>query len=483
VVVGSGPGGGLVARSLAEQGASVIVVEAGPWVRIQQYSRDIGETFARYFWEGGLRASRGNTPMPSLQGRCLGGGSVFNSAICMRIPDWGAARWRDEHGIEGCMDTDLAPFFERVEDFLHIAPTGDDVLGPRNELFRDGARAMGFDPSPILRSVDGCRGSAKCILGCRNGAKMSVDRRGIPEALERGARVYTSVHVDKVLMRGNRAVGVVGRAVCPTTGRRTVEVRITARNVIMAAGAFHTPVILQRSGVEHPQLGRNLRMHPGGILLAKYDREVVPWVGATQGYHVEKFLPEGIKLESAWTTQALFASNFKGTGAQFKDQIADYRHIAAWDTWASGDGSDGSVRGLPGGMIDIQFDLGEADARRLQEGIAKLGDMAFASGATRVFTTFPEPWGVLYDEDDVNRFRHAKIPLSLFTTGSNHIFGTTAMGGNPKLYPCDSTGAVRGTENLWVCDTGLFPGTPGANPMLTLMALAERMGDQLGVRG
>jgi choline dehydrogenase-like flavoprotein len=417
--------------------------------------------------------------MPSLQCRVVGGGSVFNSAICMRLPQWMADRWVDEHDLHGLSEAELAPYFERVEKLLNVTPTEEAVWGTRNQLFKKGAEAMGFDPSPILRSVDGCKGSAACLIGCRNGAKMSTDRKGIPEMLQNGGKLYASVHIDEIIMRGNKACGVLGRAINPTTGEKTHEVRISAKCVIMAAGAFHTPTILQRSGITHPELGKNLRAHPGGIMLARFPEDIQPWMGATQGYHVTRFLPEGIKLEAAWTTQSIFAANFKGVGEEFTNQVHDMRHMIAWDTWSSGDSCDGQVRALPGGLHDIQFNLGQGDANRLQEGIAKLADMAFAIGAQKVYTVYPEPYAVLYDEDDVRKFRHARFEPAQVTTGSNHVFGTTAMGGNPDRYPCDQNGKVRGAENLYVCDSGLFPSTPGANPMLPLMAVAARMGEQL----
>jgi len=479
-VIGSGPGGALVARSLAARGADVVVLESGPVVRPQQFSRDMGETLSKYFWEGGLRAARGPVPLPSLTGRVLGGGSVFNSAICMRMPDWGAERWRDEHGVEGCMDTDLAPYFEFMEKYLHVAPTPDEVLGTRNLLFKKGGEAMGFEPTSIERSVDGCHGSGNCLLGCKNSAKMSMDRKGIPEVLERGGRVYTSAHVDTLIMRGKRAAGVVGKVVDPVTGKKTHEVRITARTaVIVAAGAYHTPCILIRSGVQHPALGKNLRTHPGGLVMGLFDEEVNPWIGATQAFHVSKFLPEGIKLESAWTSEAIFASTFKGVGAEYVDRNRSFKHLAPWDVWVSGDDSVGSVRPLPSGLVDIQYDFRAGDARRLQEGYAKLMDMSFAAGARKVFTPFSEPFDVIYDADDVKKFRATHFTPKDFQTGSNHLFGTTRMGGNREEYPLNSQGAMRGYEGIYVCDTGMFPSTPGANPMMTLMAIAERMGEQL----
>jgi choline dehydrogenase-like flavoprotein len=69
-----------------------------------------------------------------------------------------------------------------------------------------------------------------------------------------------------------------------------------------------------------------------------------------------------------------------------------------------------------------------------------------------------------------------------FPTGSNHVFGTTAMGGDPHQHVTDSVGAVYGLDDVYVCDTGLFPSSPMANPMLTAMALADRQAEVLAKR-
>ena len=481
VVVGSGPGGSMVARALAAEGKSVIVVEAGQVLRPGGFTRDVGETLAKYFWDGGLRTMRGNIMAPSLVGKALGGGSVFNSAICLRMPEWQAERWRDEHGIERIQPDDLVADFDFIEDFLQIEPTPTDVLGRRSELFRDGGTAMGYEPHPIARNVQGCRGSAQCLNGCNNGAKLSNDRRGIPEAIENGARVYTSVHVDRLIMRGDRAAGIIGHTVNPENGRKGHSVRITAGATILAAGAFASPVLMMKSGLRRPAIGKNLRCHPGVVLLGHYDEEVNPWSGATQGYHITKFLPQGIKMETVWTASAIFAQTFKGLGGSFKDRIHEMKHMASWDAWASGDDSNGEVRLLPRGQVDYRFDLGVPDMRRIVEGSAKLAEMFFASGAKQVYTPLGAPFNILYGPDDIKELRQAKFEPSDMVTGSNHIFGTTRMGGDENQYVCDSNGAVYGTEDLFVCDTGLFPTTPGVNPMMTLWAFANRMGRELAV--
>jgi choline dehydrogenase-like flavoprotein len=85
----------------------------------------------------------------------------------------------------------------------------------------------------------------------------------------------------------------------------------------------------------------------------------------------------------------------------------------------------------------------------------------------------------LYDLDDVEALRAEELGPADFTTGSQHAFGTTPMGADRDRHVCDSDGAVYGVENLYVADTGLMPISPGGNPMLPLMALANKIGEKL----
>jgi choline dehydrogenase-like flavoprotein len=75
--------------------------------------------------------------------------------------------------------------------------------------------------------------------------------------------------------------------------------------------------------------------------------------------------------------------------------------------------------------------------------------------------------------------RAAHLAAQDFRVVANHVFGSTAMGADPQRHVTDSWGAVYGLENVYVCDTGLFPSSPSANPMLTAMALADRQADML----
>lgn len=448
-------------------------------IRTTDYQREMGKTLGSWFWEGGMRVARGNVVMPTLQVRGLGGGSVFNSAICMRPLDSILERWRDEFGLEDYTWEELGPHFEAVESFMNVRPVEPSVQGRRNELFREACEAMGWGVQPMPRAEKGCVGSGECITGCRAEAKQSLDRRGIPEFVAQGGEVYTSIEVDELVVDGNQVRGVVGWAVDPVTKQRVHPVRFHAEVTILAAGPINTPVIARRSGLKREPIGSNLRFHPSGYVLGLFDEKVEPWKGATQGYHCVDFLEHGVKLESLWATPSIFAMRMPRSARRFKRYLSRYDHMSVFDCWISGDDSVGRVRVLPGGKADISYDLGMADVRRLQEANAKLCDLFAAVGASEVLTGIHGLPDVISASQAADLIRSADLGPEDLPTASNHVMGTMSMGADPTRAACDGWGAVHGVDNLYVCDTSLYPSSPGVNPQLTVMALARRLGREL----
>lgn len=480
MIVGSGPAGATLAYRLAASGKKVVVLEAGAKLGTGDFTRDIGKTLASHFWDGGTRSVRGNVFFPTLQVRALGGGSVFNSAICMRPLDSALQRWRDDSGLAEFTPDALAPYFDAVEEFYNIRPTDESVMGRRNLLFREACEALGWSSSPAHRFEDGCRGSGNCLVGCPNEAKNSMDRRGIAEAVQLGAKVYTSVHVDELIMDGGRVRGVVGTAVDPKTHDRKYPVRISAGCTILAAGAIGTPVVMRRSGFTRDAVGSRLMFHPSCYVVGVFDEEVNPWFGATQGMHSSQHLERGIKLESLWATASTFSRGLPRQPKQFKRYLKRMPNMTVFDAWISGDASEGQVRVLPGGRPDLTYRLGESDLRRLQEANALLCEMFAAVGAREVLTGIHGLPDVLEPNDAAREIRNGRFAVTDLPTASNHVMGGTVMGRNPDAGAvCDGWGKVYDADDFYVCDTGLYPSSPGVNPQLTAMALAWRLGEEL----
>lgn len=478
VVVGSGPCGSVVAYELAARGKRVVLLEEGPPFTPQDFELDGAFSMSRTMREAGLRTTRG-TVIPTMQAIALGGGSLVNSAICVRPPDFVFEGWEERFELEGTRRADLDPHFDAVESFLGIAPTPDEVQGKRNLLFRDGCSALGIDSEPIARNVRGCRGSGECFTGCRARAKQSMDISYVPAAIAAGARVLTSLQVQEVLGDGRRVTGVRGQVVEPFTGRRSHRFRIDAKIVVLAAGCMATPVLLQKSGNlanRSGQVGRNLQFHPGLAVLGVFPDEVDPGFGATQGYQSLAFLREGYKLETLWAPPGVLAVRFPGFGHDLKRRLADLPYAATWDAIVTCHRSLGTVRAKRGASLDpiLTWHFDPQDAQRMGGALYQIARIFFAAGARKIL---PGVHGIaeeMHSIGEADVLRSRRFAATDFITASNHAFCTTRMHGDPAKGVVDALGRAHEMDGLFLVDTGIFPRCTSVNPMLTGMALAHR---------
>lgn len=475
LVIGSGPGGGVAAKELAEAGLDVVLLEEGPPVGSDDMRQEVGETLRRLFREGGMRVARGNGFFPTMQAVVLGGGSVVNSAICCRTPGWVLDHWAEEYDLPELADGGLDDDFAAVEEFFGVTPTEEAIQGERNLLFKRGCEALGIDAEPTPRNVQGCKGSAECFTGCRNGAKRSVDISCVPAAIQAGARVYTSLRAEQLMTDGRQVLGVKGHQIEPFSWREAGRFQIDAKRVVLAAGCMATPLLMMHAGIGGTHVGQHLKGHPGLAVYGLYPQKVEPWQGATQGYQSLAFLREGIKLEVLWAPPALLAVRFPGFGDEFKGHLLAFDRMAPFDVIVSAKHSGGSVRPLGRSMNpDILFHLDERDIASLQRGLCLLADISWAAGAEAIQTGVHGIPPVLTRAQGTTPIQNATLRATDFTVGMNHVFGTARMGGNHRTNVVNSWGKVHSMENLFICDTSVFPASPHVNPMLTCMALARR---------
>jgi choline dehydrogenase-like flavoprotein len=489
VVVGSGPCGAVAAYELASAGHDVILLEEGPPFTVRDLELDGNLSMTRTMREGGLRTTWGTT-MPTMQAIALGGGSLVNSAICVRPPDRVFDRWATRFDLERTDRAHLDPHFDAIGEFLGIAPTPDSVQGRRNLLFRDACDRLGVASEPISRNVKGCRGSGECFTGCRSRAKQSMDVSYVPAALRAGARVLTSVQVQEVRRSGHRVTGVAGQVVAPFSGgaRRGLShrFRVEARAVVLAAGCMATPVLLQHSdGLANAsgQVGRNLQFHPGVAIAGIFPEPVEPQFGATQGYQSLAFLEEGFKLETLWAPPPLLSMRFPGYGADLQAHFGEIPYMAVWDAIASTDRSLGSVKARWRSLDPIlRWRMDPADMTIIRRALCVLAELFFAAGARKIMPGVQGLPEVMSDPDQIEMLDSEAVAPDRLVMGGNHAFCTTRMHGDPTRGVVDEDGRCHDLENLYIADTGIFPQCPSVNPMWTGMALARRQAHALAGR-
>jgi choline dehydrogenase-like flavoprotein len=413
-----------------------------------------------------------------MQAIALGGGSLVNSAICNRCPEFRFTEWAEEADLARTARRDLEPHYDAIAEFLGIAPTPDHVQGRRNLLFRDGCKALGYASEPCPRNAVYCVGSGECFTGCRARAKQSMDISYIPAAMQHGARVLTSVRVEEIRSSGRRVTGLAGRVVAPFTGAPGPRFTIDAKAVVLAAGVLATPLLLLRSGNlanASGQVGEQLQFHPGTSVLGVFPDPDDPVFGATQGYQCLHFLREGFKLETLWAPPGVLAVRMPGLGHQFKQELLDMRFASVFDAIASSHRSRGRVRERGKSLQpNLRWRFHPDDAAILARAVYVMAEIFFAAGARKIVP------GVAGHPDEMHSLEEAKALLARpprardMVVASTHVFGTTRMHGDPRRGVVDEDLKAHDLDNLYVADTSVFPLSPAVNPMFTGMALARR---------
>ncbi len=484
-IVGSGAGGAAAAAILAEAGLDVMVLESGPYVDRTSYPTDPLDGLPLLYRDGGMTIASGKPAIPIPVGRTVGGTTVINSGTCFRAPAEVLEEWREREGIQWAADLD--PLYEAAEEMLAVTPLDLETLGRNGQLCAEGASALGASGGPISRNAGKCVQCSSCPLGCKIDAKRATHVSYLPRAVAAGARVRAGVKVQRIITEGDRAVGLSCRAGMPPTGAQEMsqsgrrapgrDWQVRAKAVISAGGAFGTPELLLRSGINHPALGRHLHIHPAAWIGARYEEEVRGWEGVMQSYYVDEWQPERILLEATFTPLSFGAQWLPGVGAAFSDRVANFGHIASIGVHLH-DLSEGRVGLTSNGSLRLSYRLLEEEARRIQFGIARAAEIHFAAGATEVYPNVG-PVSVI-SRGELAGFESLSLRPADLRLEAFHPMSSARMGVDAATSVCDPAGAVRGTENLYVADASLLPTSVGVNPMMTIIACATHVAGDVG---
>ena len=517
VVVGAGLGGGMIGRVLTERGLRVLFLEAGSppqpvprsglakkVARVAGFSDPTLYLASQGRWSRRASILRGKKTVPFHP--IIGSGPGGSSAI------YGAAleRMKREDFEHKPVSGDAAlpnawpigydawnTWYTRAEEMLSVCGTADPLdaddrsalrppprLSPMDAYLEDSFRRAGLHPYRLHVAIEYRPGCAECIGRlCPRGCKADGLSRGLVPALKtRHAGIVFGAEVEAVLMQGGEATGVRFRK---DGVLRTVQ----ARTVILAAGALHTPRILLNSrSAEWPQgvgnqndlVGRGLMFHISDFIALR-PKPVLDAIGPRKTLSFRDFY--------SWKGQKLGSVQSVGIGIS-APQIANF--ISDWFVRQFG-------FALPGGPIVMRA-IGMAGARIFRNAalFATIQE-DFAFRYNRVSSDPAEPGRILIDyrkseelEARISTFRAllkdklAELRVAFLSGNDNinigHACGSCRMGDTPATSVVGPDNAVWGTDNVYVVDASFFPSSSGANPSLTVVANALRVGDLVAAR-
>src|SRR5687768_15706682 len=193
VVVGTGAGGAVVGRELAEAGLAVVFVEEGRYFDRTQFTGRAFPMQQKLYRRGGSTFSVGNVGIPIPLGQTVGGTTTVNSGTCYRTPDRVLKDWQRELGLAELGPDQMAPYFDRVESVLGVDYAKAELMGGNGRVIARGCDKLGFSQhGPLKRNAPDCDGQGVCCFGCPTDAKRSTNVSYIPLALKAGAEVFSA---------------------------------------------------------------------------------------------------------------------------------------------------------------------------------------------------------------------------------------------------------------------------------------------------
>jgi choline dehydrogenase-like flavoprotein len=461
LVVGSGPGGSVTARALAEAGLDVLIVEEGDWVEpgaVEPYS---AEQMRKQYRNGGLTVALGRPPIAYTEGCGAGGGSEVNSGLYHRPPDRLLADWSAGFGIDALTPAVLEPYHRIVERELQITTAPEAKVLTASNLLRVGASALGWQGSEVPRWV-----RYDNLGGIVTAERLTMSRSYLPAAQKAGAKLWTQSRVNRLTTGGDR---VSSAEVVRRIGARTMVLTVVADAVFVCGGAIQTPALLQRSGCRR-NIGPNLSVRATVKVVAEFDREINT-LSDVPTYQVMEFAP-WLALGGSASRPALIALALAENWVGFGHAMERWRRLAVFYAAIQTEGR-GRVRVMPG-FADplVTYRLTRGDGERMRSGLARLVHLMLAAGAVAVYPSFPQA-PVVRDRRDaaeaIRRFSPSRA--SVMTV---HLTGTAPIGEDTRRAALDSFGKMHFMQDLWVNDASMLPWAPGVNPQGTLMAVAHR---------
>ena len=493
VIIGSGAGGGVAAEIFSRSGLNVVILEEGPLKTASDFNMKEADAYAELYQEVAGRQTL-DQAIQILQGRAVGGSTTVNWTSSFRTPEQTLSYWQSEFGVTALNKEKLAPWFDWAEKRLSISPW---LVPPNrnNQLLADGAEQLGWSYQEIPRNVKGCANLGYCGTGCPLDAKQSMLVTCIPEALQRGARLFTRARANK-LLRNNETVTQVEVVPMDSLGQAKTSgsFKVIAKHVVLAAGAIGSPGVLLRSGFSeiNPLIGKRTFLHPVTASIAVMEQPVNGYQGAPQSIYSDQFLWRdgvsgelGYKLEVPPIHPVLASTLLKHHGEAHFELLKDFTHLqvnlALLRDGFNPDSRGGQVKLDKFSYPRLDYSISKSLWRGLKHAMLSMTENQFAAGAKAVMPLHMDAQKVSSWKAVKKQIENLPVEPVRWQIMSAHVMGGCGIGKQGKSV-CDELGQVHGFDNLSVLDGSLFPTSLGVNPQLSIYAIVAKLAATLSVK-
>jgi choline dehydrogenase-like flavoprotein len=494
VIVGSGAGGGTMAKALSETPARILILERGDFVPQEEANWDPTAVWKqlRYRTTERWLDERGQEFLPYTH-YCVGGNTKFWGSVLYRL------RREDFHEIEHVdgispawpIDYDtLAPYYDRAEHLYNVhGERGTDPTEPPRGAYPypavphsaamativDGLRKQGLHPSPLPLGLRGPGERDGCILcntcnsfPCRIHGKSEADVCGVRPAIQKETvDLWTNACARRLITDPS------GRRVEAVEVERHGEVhRIAASVIIVSGGAVNSAALLLRSASDkHPDGLAN----SSGLVGKRYMAHLATMM---QAFH--PFRSNDTVFQK---TVAINDFYLRGPGTRYPlGQIQSQGRTHGIMAQIVG---DTMVPGIPLWAYDAWVARG-VDWLAMSEDLPAEQNRVIVGSDGRIRLLY-RPNNLTAHNRLVKEMKRILRRMGYWVVMSHshrsknttHQCGTLCFGHDPRASVLDTYCRTHDVENLFVVDASFFPSAAAVNPALTIIAQALRVGDHI----
>ncbi|AWY99624.1 oxygen-dependent choline dehydrogenase [Rhodobiaceae bacterium] len=523
IIVGAGSAGCVLANRLTACGKhSVLLLEAGGSdknILVQMptaLSYPMASKTYNWGYDSEPEPAVNNRKITSPRGKGLGGTSTINGMVYVRGHACDFDEW-EEQGAPGWRYADCLPYFKRAESWQggeDVYRGGEGPLGvtggnnmagnPLYQAFIDAGVEAGY---PRTDDYNGLRqeGFGPMHMTVRGGVRESTSRAYLRPVMKRpNLTVMSNALVGNVLFEGKRAVGVAARR-----NGRDLTLR-AGKEVILSAGSFASPTILQRSGIGPADVLKKAGVTPVHALSG---------VGQNLQDHTEVYFQFHCKLPVSLNSKLNLFSKFligarwfffkNGLGATnhfescafirseagLKSPDIQYHFLPAamrYDGTSSVDGHGFQVHVGPNkpksrGRVAISSSDPEAAPKLLFNYLQHEADVATWRRCIRLTRE-------IIDQPAMDIYRGAEIQPGLDVSSDDEIDTWVRTNLESAYHPCgtakmgqpedqsavvDTECRVFGIDGLRVVDASVFPTLPNGNINAPTIMVAEKAADMI----
>ncbi len=508
IIIGTGAGGGTLARHLAPTGKRILLLERGGWLPREPQNVMAEEVFVRGRYQSAdtWRHADGKAFAPQVHYYVGGATKLYGAALYrLRAEDFRELRHHD--GISPAWPIsydEMEPYYTLAEQLYQVhGARGEDPTEPpcgapypfppvshepRIQQLSDDLARLGHHPfhapcgvmlNESDRPYSTCMRCEDCDgFPCIVHAKSDAEVLGVRPALEHD-NVELWIDAEAVRLTTDDAGSTVTGVVVDHAGSQET---LTGDIVVVSAGAANSAKLLLRSANErHPdglangsgQVGRNYMFHNSQAVLALSKEENPTIFQKTLGLNDFYFsgpdadFPLG-NIQMVGKSQAPMFRGEKPGETKFAPSwsLVDVATHAV-DFWLSTEDlprAENRVAVDRDGVITIAYQATNDEPKR------------------RLFEQLRSMLGDLGMHEHHLLPHHAYLKNEIPVAGVAHQAGTCRFGDDPGTSVLDINCKAHELDNLYVVDTSFFPSIGAVNPALTAMANALRVGDHLHER-